>query len=101
MDREDYFTRLYPLQDAVLASFATTETEFYLTGGTAASRGYLNHPDLTVSRFVPDPFCDLPGNRLYKTGDLAVRLPNGDFAYLGCADDQVKIRGFRVEPGEI
>lgn len=43
MDREDYFTKLYPLQDAVLASFAATETEFYLTGGTAASRGYLNH----------------------------------------------------------
>ena len=43
MEREDYFTKLYPLQDAVLAAFATTETEFYLTGGTAASRGYLNH----------------------------------------------------------
>jgi len=43
VDREDYFTKLYPLQDAVLASFADTETEFYLTGGTAASRGYLNH----------------------------------------------------------
>ena len=43
MEREDYFMKLYPLQDAVLASFAATETEFYLTGGTAASRGYLNH----------------------------------------------------------
>jgi hypothetical protein len=43
VEREDYFTKLYPLQDAVLASFAATETEFYLTGGTAASRGYLNH----------------------------------------------------------
>jgi predicted nucleotidyltransferase component of viral defense system len=43
VEREDYFTKLYSLQDAVLASFATTETEFYLTGGTAASRGYLNH----------------------------------------------------------
>lgn len=43
MEREDYFTKLYPLQDAVLAAFASTETEFYLTGGTAASRGYLNH----------------------------------------------------------
>jgi len=43
VEHEDYFTKLYPLQDAVLASFATAETDFYLTGGTAASRGYLNH----------------------------------------------------------
>jgi len=43
MERQDFFTKLYPLQDAVLAAFATTDTEFYLTGGTAASRGYLNH----------------------------------------------------------
>ncbi|HZE68260.1 MAG TPA: amino acid adenylation domain-containing protein [Pyrinomonadaceae bacterium] len=68
-------------------------------GGTAVGRGYLNRPDLTAEKFVPDPFAE--GLRLYKTGDLARYLVDGNIEYLGRIDDQVKIRGFRIELGEI
>jgi amino acid adenylation domain-containing protein len=74
--------------------------EIYV-GGAGLSRGYLNHPELTAERFVPHPFSQAPGARLYKTGDLAHYLANGDIEYLGRADRQVKIRGFRIELGEI
>ena len=74
--------------------------ELYL-GGAGVARGYLNAPELTEQRFVPDPFRDEPGARLYKTGDLVRRLPDGNIAYLGRRDGQVKIRGLRVELGEI
>ncbi len=70
-------------------------------GGVGVARGYLNHPDLTAERFVPDPYCDTPGARIYKTGDLARYLPNGNIEFLGRSDYQVKIRGFRIELGEI
>ncbi len=70
-------------------------------GGAGVTRGYLNAPELTEQRFVPDPFRAEPGARLYKTGDLVRRMPDGNIVYLGRIDGQVKIRGLRVELGEI
>ncbi|RKZ51510.1 MAG: non-ribosomal peptide synthetase, partial [Candidatus Parabeggiatoa sp. nov. 3] len=70
-------------------------------GGTGLARGYLNRPELTAEKFIKNPFSDVPNSRLYKTGDLACYLPDGNIEYLGRIDNQVKIRGFRIELGEI
>ncbi|MEH2023712.1 non-ribosomal peptide synthetase [Nostoc sp.] len=74
--------------------------EMYV-GGAGVTRGYLNRPELTTERFISHPFSSKPNARLYKSGDLARYLPNGDIEYLGRIDEQVKIRGFRIELGEI
>ncbi|MEH2133322.1 MAG: amino acid adenylation domain-containing protein [Nostoc sp.] len=67
-------------------------------GGAGLARGYLNRPELTQEKFIPNPFNN---SKLYKTGDLARYLPDGNIEYLGRIDNQVKIRGFRIELGEI
>lgn len=74
--------------------------ELYI-GGFGLARGYLNNPELTAEKFVPNPFSEKPGERLYKTGDLARFLHDGNIEYLGRGDNQVNIRGFRIELSEI
>jgi hypothetical protein len=69
-------------------------------GGNMVSRCYHNRPDLTATRFVPDPYSQKPGARLYSTGDQVRWMPDGTLDFLGRLDHQVKIRGFRIEPGE-
>ncbi|HEX8088681.1 MAG TPA: amino acid adenylation domain-containing protein, partial [Blastocatellia bacterium] len=70
-------------------------------GGTVLARGYLNRPDMTADKFIPNPFSHEPGARLYKTGDLARYLSDGNIEFLGRIDHQVKVRGHRIELGEV
>jgi hypothetical protein len=74
--------------------------ELYV-GGKGVARGYMNRSRLTAMRFLPDPFSQVPGSRLYRSGDLVRYREDGSMEYMGRADHQVKIRGFRIELGEI
>jgi amino acid adenylation domain-containing protein len=91
---------LYVLDEEMGPAPVGVAGELYV-GGSGLSRGYLNHPDLTAARFLPHPYSRQPGARLYRSGDRAKRLANGDVEYLGRLDHQVKLRGFRIELREI
>jgi amino acid adenylation domain-containing protein len=105
-------------EDAITIGFPLLNTQTYILdanlqpvpigisgelhiGGAGLARGYLNRPELTNEKFIPNPFNSAPNARLYKTGDLARFLPNGQIECLGRIDYQVKVRGYRIELGEI
>ena len=93
-------TEVYLLDSCLQPVPIGTHGELYI-GGDGLARGYLNGTELTAEKFFPNPFSDKSGARLYKTGDLARYLADGNIEFLGRIDHQVKIRGFRVELGEI
>ena len=92
--------QVYILDGALEPAPVGVAGDLYI-GGAGVARGYLNRPKLTAEKFLPDPFRDASGARIYKTGDRARYLPDGNIQFLGRLDDQVKIRGYRIEMGEI
>ncbi|NEP34767.1 non-ribosomal peptide synthetase, partial [Moorena sp. SIO3B2] len=93
-------TQIYLLDNNLQPVPIGIPAEMYI-GGIGLARGYLNRPDLTTQKFIPNPFSNKAEQRLYKTGDLARYLPDGNIEFLGRIDHQVKIRGFRIETAEI
>lgn len=96
-------TEIYILDENLQQVPVNTPGELHI-GGAGVARGYLNRRELTSEKFIPNPFGSYSNNpdaRLYKTGDLACYLENGEIAYLGRIDDQIKILGHRIEPNEI
>lgn len=93
-------TKIYLLDSNLELTPVGTPGELCIAGDLL-SRGYLNQPSFTAERFIPDPFSDDPGARLYRTGDIARYLVDGNIELLGRSDQQIKFRGFRIELGEI
>ncbi|MBN3896548.1 MAG: amino acid adenylation domain-containing protein [Nostoc sp. NOS(2021)] len=93
-------TQIYIL-DKYLQPLAIGITGELYIGGEGLAQGYINRPELTTEKFIPNPFNHKKGARLYKTGDLARYRPDGNIEFLGRIDNQVKIRGFRIELSEI
>lgn len=92
--------RLYILDPQLRPVPVGVPGELYI-GGVAVGRDYYRRPELTAERFLPDPFSDKPGARMYKSGDLCRWYPDGQIEFLGRIDQQIKVRGVRIELGEI
>jgi amino acid adenylation domain-containing protein len=92
--------KAYVLDEDLRRVAAGAAGELYL-GGEQVARGYLRQPELTAERFLPDPFAGKPNGRMYRTGDWARWMPDGELDFLGRRDDQIQIRGIRVELGEV
>ncbi|MEH2171962.1 non-ribosomal peptide synthetase [Nostoc sp.] len=93
-------TQVYILDNNLHLTPIGIKGEIYI-GGAGLARCYMQHPELTADKFIPNYFSRQPGARLYKTGDLGRYLPDGTIEFLGRSDNQVKIRGFRIELAEI
>jgi amino acid adenylation domain-containing protein/non-ribosomal peptide synthase protein (TIGR01720 family) len=93
-------TETFVLDDRLQPVPVGVTGELYI-GGIGLARGYLSQPELTAEKFIPHPFSNQPGARLYRSGDLALYRPDGNIEFVGRCDSQVKIRGYRIELGEI
>jgi amino acid adenylation domain-containing protein/thioester reductase-like protein len=93
-------TQIHLLDREMRPIFPGFPGEIYV-GGAGLARGYFGRPALTAERFLPDPFADAPGGRLYRSGDIGRQRADGSIVFVSRADHQVKVRGYRVELGEI
>lgn len=93
-------TQVYVLNEQLQPVQPGATGELFIAGD-GVSPGYLDRPELTAERFLPDPFANQPGQKMYRTGDLGKLLPNGEFQCLGRIDFQIKIRGYRIEVQEV